>query len=1133
MKGKIALLMATVMAVTSFSAVTMAASSNSVVGRIWDMNADEILIEYVDDRSIDVLNTQEGMDSVASGTPVSMQLRPTSEVESGSSIILTVENGKFDERLVNADPFIFRTNETGTTYDEIMTDERSPEEVLAEYVGGEKSRQLPYGFRYISPEQIEVYLYPISADKVNQNNSDVTDGTPIYNIPMPVTTEGSKSGDLVIAIDSNDSAISSGTYTAAKVKNKAEEPVYDEGYSDNYINKSQFKLGKNEVLISGIESNGIDILDTQSGIDSLAKGTPIALSIIPTAGIESDTTIVLNIENGKFDERLIDANPYKYESKNERSYDMLMDMLKGGASLETVFINNIGNQGERKLPYEYKYINESQIEVTLFPVDEEWVNKNNNDVTQGIPYYRIALPVTTEDSDYGDVKLSVDPNGTVITGGVYTAATVTENPDEDKIEVSPGSNSSINTINKGNVHINRECVLIENVNNNSVDILDTQDGIDSLREGSPVTLQIRPKSEVEPGDSIILIAENGKFDERLINTAPYIYKSENGRNYEDLIPLVYGGASIETVLTNNVGNQGERKLPYGIRYINEKQIEVELFPIGDNKVNQNNTDVTYGIPYYNIALPMTTEGSIDGALKVGIYSNGTSIAGGYYNVAAVGDTNMISDGGSSSNSVNSSDTQILKDSVLIRNVEDNSINILENENGIQSLAEGEPVALQICPSYEVEKGSAILLTVENGKFDERLVNADPFVFKTEVSNKTYDELMADGRESRYVLTDYIGNEGSSKLPYSLKYISPEMLEVSLFPIDDVYVNINDVTQGIPYYNIALPVTSEGSEIGDIKLSVDSNGTVIKGGEYIIGSVIEYVETTTESTTITSSETTTEKTTATEITTEITSISTESSTETSTETASESTETTTETATETSTETSSESSTADVTDSTEETTDEATETTTSTATEVTTDEATETTTRRVSRGGGGGGSSSRSTTTTTTAATTTTETATEATTGEVTTEAATETTTENIPEVRVSIGSSNIVVDNRTYAMDVAPYIQSNSNSTLVPLRFVAVALTGGNVDSADTSDIVSWDSSTKQAIISKDGIRVVFTAGSNIVTVNGQEMTMDHGVTAEIKDDRMFIPFRAMGEILGYGVEWDADTKTAIYNTAL
>ena len=132
MKGKIALLMATVMAVTSFSAVTMAASSNSVVGRIWDMNADEILIEYVDDRSIDVLNTQEGMDSVASGTPVSMQLRPTSEVESGSSIILTVENGKFDERLVNADPFIFRTNETGTTYDEIMTDERSPEEVLAE-----------------------------------------------------------------------------------------------------------------------------------------------------------------------------------------------------------------------------------------------------------------------------------------------------------------------------------------------------------------------------------------------------------------------------------------------------------------------------------------------------------------------------------------------------------------------------------------------------------------------------------------------------------------------------------------------------------------------------------------------------------------------------------------------------------------------------------------------------------------------------------------------------------------------------------------------------------------------------------------------------------------------------------------
>ena len=275
--------------------------------------------------------------------------------------------------------------------------------------------------------------------------------------------------------------------------------------------------------------------------------------------------------------------------------------------------------------------------------------------------------------------------------------------------------------------------------------------------------------------------------------------------------------------------------------------------------------------------------------------------------------------------------------------------------------------------------------------------------------------------------------------------------------DDANSVYSNITQGVACYNIALPLTTEGSKNGPAVVYLDGRYCAVSSGTYTVAQVSGSIDET-------------EVTTSNEIFTEAT----------------------------------------------------------------TTDEATETTTRRVSQGsGGGGGGSSSSKITTTTTTTATTETTTEATTGEVTTEETTEATTENIPEVRVSIGSNDIVVDNRTYSMDVAPYIQSNSNSTLVPLRFVAVALAGGNVDSADTSDIVSWDSSTKQAVISKDNVRIVFTAGSNIVMVNGQKMTMDYGVTAEIKDDRMFIPFRAMGEILGYGVEWDANTKTAIYNTAL
>ena len=40
-------------------------------------------------------------------------------------------------------------------------------------------------------------------------------------------------------------------------------------------------------------------------------------------------------------------------------------------------------------------------------------------------------------------------------------------------------------------------------------------------------------------------------------------------------------------------------------------------------------------------------------------------------------------------------------------------------------------------------------------------------------------------------------------------------------------------------------------------------------------------------------------------------------------------------------------------------------------------------------------------------------------------------------------------------------------------------------------------------------------------------------VTAESKDDRSFLPFRALGNALGVSVDWDADTLTATYNAEL
>ena len=244
---------------------------------------------------------------------------------------------------------------------------------------------------------------------------------------------------------------------------------------------------------------------------------------------------------------------------------------------------------------------------------------------------------------------------------------------------------------------------------------------------------------------------------------------------------------------------------------------------------------------------------------------------------------------------------------------------------------------------------------------------------------------------------------------------------------------------------------------------------------------------------------------------------------------ETTETTTERTTETTTEEMTETTTERVTQATtEKVTQTTTEkmTVTENDTETTTERATvtegdtETTTRRyVSSGGGGAGASSLTVNGYT--ATANTEATTEITTDEETTvEEATEETTEAVlSDVRVTIGENSVVINGEGYAVDAAPYIQAQSNSTLVPLRFVALAIAGGSVEDADNSDSVVWDSTTKTASIIYDGKVIEFRAGSNIMTVGGRTQAMDNGVAAEIKEGRMFIPFRALEEALDVDVE--------------
>lgn len=103
--------------------------------------------------------------------------------------------------------------------------------------------------------------------------------------------------------------------------------------------------------------------------------------------------------------------------------------------------------------------------------------------------------------------------------------------------------------------------------------------------------------------------------------------------------------------------------------------------------------------------------------------------------------------------------------------------------------------------------------------------------------------------------------------------------------------------------------------------------------------------------------------------------------------------------------------------------------------------------------------------------------------------------------------------------DAQAFIDENQR-TLVPVRFVAEAL-GARV---------GWEAETRSVPIQKDAQSIRLTIGSNIATVNGEEVTFD--TQAVMKGGRTFVPLRFVSEILGVAVEWDGKTDTVFLSAA-
>ncbi len=96
-----------------------------------------------------------------------------------------------------------------------------------------------------------------------------------------------------------------------------------------------------------------------------------------------------------------------------------------------------------------------------------------------------------------------------------------------------------------------------------------------------------------------------------------------------------------------------------------------------------------------------------------------------------------------------------------------------------------------------------------------------------------------------------------------------------------------------------------------------------------------------------------------------------------------------------------------------------------------------------------------------------------------------------------------------------PFIDSNSR-TLVPVRGALEAF-GAMVD---------WDDAARTAIVEKGRVTVRVPIGQAFIYVNGVPVAND--TSAVIKDDRTYLPIRAVFEAFGAGVSWNNDSRTVV-----
>jgi len=123
-------------------------------------------------------------------------------------------------------------------------------------------------------------------------------------------------------------------------------------------------------------------------------------------------------------------------------------------------------------------------------------------------------------------------------------------------------------------------------------------------------------------------------------------------------------------------------------------------------------------------------------------------------------------------------------------------------------------------------------------------------------------------------------------------------------------------------------------------------------------------------------------------------------------------------------------------------------------------------------------------------------------------------------VSFTVASSNeiaVYLNGERMTFDVPPQIIDNR--TMVPMRAIFEALNAW----------VYWSGNTQTITATGAATTVEMQVGNPIITVNGNEITLD--VPPMIIDNRTLVPVRAVAESFDAEVEWDAETQTVSIQT--